>query len=150
MFNGWKDSSSLVVQNNKNRNENFLSVKAQRISSNVSPFAGISIVNRSFNKSGLLQLINNKPAQKVKTVGFSYSEITRNFTNAFCSGGSCREDIQTHLGKHLKSIPENIVPSADTTLRGIKELTTSNTTFTSKQYNHYEFNINMKLNALYI
>ena len=42
--------------------------------------------------------------------------------NVFCSGGSCAEDIQTHLGKHLKSIPVNNVPGADTTLRGIKEL----------------------------
>jgi len=139
-----------VVQNHKNRNENFFSVKVQRISSNVSPFAGISFVNQSFNKSGLSQLIDNELGQRVKTVGFSYSEIIRNFTNVFCSGGSCAEDIQTHLGKHLKSIPGNNVPSADTTLRGIKELATSNTTFTSKQCNHYEFNINTKLNALNI
>ncbi len=120
------------MQNNKNRNENFFSGKVQRISSNVSAFARISFVNQSINKSGLSQLIDNKLGQRVKTVGFSYSEIIRNFTNVFCSGGSCAEDIQTHLGKHLKSIPGNNVPSADTTLRGIKELTTSNTTFTSK------------------
>ncbi len=120
------------MQNNKTRNENYFSVKVKKISSNVSPFAGISFFNQSLNKSGLSRLIDNDFGQRVKTVGFSYSEITRNFTNVFCSGGSCGEDIQTHLGKHLKSISENNVPSADTTLRGIKELTTSNTTFTSK------------------
>ncbi len=136
-----------MVQHNKNRNENFFSVKAQRISSNVSPFPGFFFVNESFNKPGLSQLIDNNLGQRVKTVGFSYSEMIRNFMNVFCSGGSCAEDIQTHLRKHLKSIPGNNVPSTDTTLRGTKELTTSNTTFTSKQYNHYEFNINTKLNA---
>ncbi len=81
----------------KNRNENFFSGKAQRISSNVSPFAGISFVNKSFNKYGLIQLIANEVGQRVKTVGFSYSEKIRNFTNVFCSGSSCAEDIQTHL-----------------------------------------------------
>jgi hypothetical protein len=125
-------------------------VKVQKISSNVSPFAGISFVNQSFNKSGLSQLIDNELGQRVKSFGFSYSEIIRNLTNVFCSGGSCAEDIQTHLGKHLKSIPGNNVPSADTTLRGIKELGTSNTTFISKQNNNYEFNINTKLNTLNI
>ncbi len=125
-------------------------MKVQQISSNVSPFAGISFVNQSFNKSGLSQLIDNELGQRVKSFGFSYSEIIRNLTNVFCSGGSCAEDIQTHLGKHLKSIPGNNVPSADTTLRGIKELCTSNTTFISKQNNNYEFNINTKLNTLNI
>ncbi len=116
MFNGWKDSSILVVQNNKNTNENFFSVKIQRISFNVSPFTGISLVNQSFNKSALSQLRDNERVQRVKTVGFSYSEIVRNFTNVLCSGGSCAEDIQTHLGKHLKSLPGNNVPSADTSI----------------------------------
>ncbi len=50
----------------------------------------------------------------------------------------------------MKSISGNNVPSADTTLRGIKELSTSNTTFAPKQSNHYEFNINTKRNALNI
>jgi hypothetical protein len=125
-------------------------VKVQKFSSNVSPFAGISFVNQSYNNCGLAQLIDNELGQRVKAVGFSYSEIIRNLTNVFCSGGSCAEDIQTHLGKHLKSIPGNNVPSADTTLRGIKELGTSNTTFISKQNNNYEFNINTKLNTLNI
>ncbi len=113
-----------MVQNNKHRNENFFRVKVQRISSNVSPLARISFVNHSFNKSGLSQLIDNTPGQRVKTVRFSYSEIIKYFTNVFCRGGSCAEDIQTHLGKHLNSILGNNVPSADTRLRGIKELTT--------------------------
>ena len=68
----------------------------------------------------------------------------------FLSGGDCAEDIQTHLGKHLKSIPGNHVPSADTILRGIKELATQNTSFTSNQGKTYDFNINTKLNLLNI
>jgi hypothetical protein len=125
-------------------------MKVQKISSNVSSFAGISFVNNSFNETGISQLIDNELGTRVKTVGFSYSDIIRNQFNIFFSGGDCAEDIQTHLGKHLKSIPGNHVPSADTILRGIKELSTQNTSFTSNQGKTYDFNINTKLNLLNI
>jgi hypothetical protein len=125
-------------------------VKLQKISSNVSPFAGISFVNNSFNECGFSQLIDNELGARVKTIGFSYSDIIRNLINVFFSGGSCTEDIQRHLGQHLKSIPGNKVPSADTILPGIKELATKNTVLTSKQEKMYEFNINKKLNTLII
>ncbi len=125
-------------------------MKLQKISTNISPFAGISFVNSEFNKVGLTQLIDNELGARVKTFGFSYSDIIRNVTNIFCSGGDCAEDIQGPLGKHLKSIPGNAVPSADTILRGVKELATANKTLTSKQNKAYEFNINTKLNTLNI
>jgi hypothetical protein len=125
-------------------------MKVQKISSNLSPFAGISFVNNSLNTTGISQLIDNELGARVKTVGFSYSDIIKTQFNIFLSGGDCAEDIQTHLGKHLKSIPGNHVPSADTILRGIKELSTQNTSFTSNQGKTYDFNINTKLNLLNI
>ncbi len=68
----------------------------------------------------------------------------------FLSGGDCAEDIQSHLGAHLKSIPGNQVPSADTVLRAIKELALPNTTYISNTGITYEFNVNLKLNKLNI
>lgn len=125
-------------------------MKVQKISTNVSPFAGISFVNNSFNETGMSQLIDKELGARVKTIGFSYSDIIKTQFNIFYSGGDCAEDIQTHLGKHLKSIPGNHVPSADTILRGIKELSTQNTSFTSNQGKTYDFNINKQLNLLNI
>ncbi len=125
-------------------------MKVQKISTNVSPFSGISFVNGAFDKIGMSQLIDNELGDRVKTVGFSYSDIIKNLCNVFYCGGDCAEDIQTHLGKHLKSIPGNHVPSADTILRGVKEIATDNSTFISKQGNTYDFNINTKLNKLNI
>lgn len=125
-------------------------MKVQKIVSDVSPFSGISFVNNEFNNVGMTQLIDKELGTRVKLVGFSYSDIIRNLTNVFFSGGSCAEDIQTHLRKHLISIPGNHVPSADTILRGIKELATNNSNFTSKQGISYKFNINVKLNDLNI
>lgn len=96
------------------------------------------------------ELIDKELGTRVKTVGYSYSSILRNWSNVFCSGGDCAEDIQGPLGKQLKSIPGNAVPSADTLLRGLKELATDNSPFTSKQNKEYSFNINNKLNNLNI
>ena len=116
----------------------------------MSPFSGISFINGAFDKIGMSQLIDNELGARVKTVGFSYSDIIKNLCNVFYCGGDCAEDIQTHLGKHLKSIPGNHVPSADTILRGVKEIATDNSTFISKQENRYDFNINTRLNKLNI
>lgn len=125
-------------------------MKLQKKSTNISPFAGISFINSEFNKSGMSQLIDKELGLRVKTTGYRYSDIIKNLCNVFYSGGNCAEDIQSHLGNHLKSIPDNRVPSADTILRGIKELSTTNSVFTSKQDISYNFNINSNLNSLNI
>ncbi|MBT3750426.1 MAG: IS1380 family transposase [Bacteroidetes bacterium] len=120
----------------------------QKLNNSVSPFAGISFANNSFNKSGISQLIDNELGRRVKTIGFDYSEILRNLSNVFLSGGGVIEDISTHLGEHLKMIPGNNVPSPDTVLRAIKELSTENTSFKSNSGIDYNFNINPRLNKL--
>jgi len=123
-------------------------MKVQKLNATISPFAGISFVNDSFNKAGMNQLIDSELGNRVKLFGYQYSDIIRNLVNVFLSGGDCIEDIGTHLGEDLKSIPNNKVPSPDTSLRGIKELTTVNSVYTSKNDISYDFNINMSLNRL--
>ena len=125
-------------------------VKVQKYMNSVSPFSGISFVNESFNKVGLSQLIDSELGKRVKYTGYSYSEIIRNLTNVFLSGGGVIEDVGTHLGQHLKEIPNNNVPSPDTIQRGLKELSTENTVYQSKSGMSYNFNINKKLNLLNI
>ena len=48
----------------------------------------------------------------------------------FC-GGSCMEDVTTHLIYHLSLHPTLRTCSADTILRAIKELTQDNISYTS-------------------
>ncbi len=125
-------------------------MKIQNFKTTVNPFSGNSLVNHHFNKSGMSQLIDNELGNRVKYIGYQYSEIFRNLTNVFLSGGDAIEDINTHFREHLKSIPGNNVPSADTVLRAFKELTTKNTVYTSDNGLSYNFNINEKLNRLNI
>ena len=68
----------------------------------------------------------------------------------FC-GGSCIEDVSTHLIRHLSSHPKIRTCSADTILRAIKELTTSNITYTSPaSRKSYDFNTADKMNELLV
>ena len=125
-------------------------MKIRNYKTSVNPFSGNSLVNHHFNKSGMSQLINNELGMRVKYTGYQYSEIFRNLSNIYLSGGDVIEDINTHFGEYLKSIPGNNVPSADTILRAFKELTTENTVYTSDSGLSYNFNRNNKLNRLNI
>lgn len=125
-------------------------MKIQKNSSPVSPFSGIAFVNNEFDKSGLGQLIDKELGKRQSTKGYTYSNVIKNLSNVFYCGGDCAEDIQTHVGNDLKSIPGNIVSSADTVLRVVKELATDNSEFVSQQGKLYNFNINKNLNALNI
>ncbi|MEA1874421.1 MAG: IS1380 family transposase [Bacteroidota bacterium] len=125
-------------------------MKIQNFKTAVNPFSGNSLVNYHFNKLGMSQLIDNELGTRVKYVGYQYNEIFRNLTNVFLSGGDAIEDVNSHFREHLKSIPDNNVPSADTVLRSFKELSTDNTIYTSDSGLQYNFNINNKLNRLNI
>ncbi|MCK5906552.1 MAG: IS1380 family transposase, partial [Flavobacteriales bacterium] len=125
-------------------------MKVIKSNKTISPFAGISFVNEEFSKSGISTLIDEVLGSRVKTFGFKYSDIIKNLTNVFMSGGDVIEDLNTHFGEHLKNIPDNKVPSPTTVIRGINELTVENTVFTSKSNISYNFNINTKLNRLNI
>ena len=65
----------------------------------------------------------------------------------FC-GGSCIEDVTTHLMYHLSLHPTLRTCSADPILRAIKELPQENISYTSVTGKTYDFNTADKLNTL--
>ncbi len=67
----------------------------------------------------------------------------------FC-GGSCIEDVTTHLKNHLSLHPTLRTCSSDTILRAIVELTEDNTTYTSATDNSYDFNTADTMNTLLV
>jgi len=124
--------------------------KIQNLGQKITPFGGISFVNSEFDKCGLGQLIDTELGARGKKSTYSYSDIFRNWFNLFLCGGECAEDIQVHLRDSLEQIPDNEVPSADTMLRGIKELAVDNTQVVSTSGKSYNFNINENMNELNI
>jgi hypothetical protein len=127
-----------------------MGIKVEKKSQSITPFAGISFVNEAFNQCGLGHLIDSELGVRTLS-GYQYSEIIRNIFHIFFCGGGCMEDITAHLRSALEEIPGNKVPSADTLLRGIKELATDNTeVVVPSSGKSYSFNINTKMNRLNI
>ena len=124
--------------------------KIQKISKEVTPFAGIFFVHEEFNRSGINKLIDKQLGKRISTKDYSYSNLFGNFFNLMLSGGECAEDIQHHFRATLEQIPCNKVASADTFLRCFSELATENTIVVSSGKKEYQFNINKKLNDLNI
>ena len=94
------------------------------------------------------QLIDQHLGKRVLYAGFDYSHILLNQLAVYFTGGDCTEDINEHLGAHLKQVKGMQVCSADTILRGIKELSTPTRTLISKTGVAHQFNINLPLNTL--
>ena len=116
----------------------------------INPFGGLNFCIDLLNKSGIPNLIDSHLGKRVKLVGFDYSEIMLNQLSVYLTGGDCAEDINEHLRDHLKKVKGLSVCSADTLLRGIKELSTPTKIVTSKSDIEHEFNINLRLNELLI
>ena len=125
-------------------------MKITQSNENITPFGGFNFCHELFNQTSLPQLIDQQLGQRVTSFGFSYSEILTNHMAIFLNGGDCTEDINVHLRENLKQIRGMAVCSADTILRGIKELATPSTDYLSDNGIIHQFNINPKLNTLLV
>ena len=75
MFCRQKKITYISVTKQNNIGSNFFGMKLQKISTSVSPFAGISFVHNEFVKSEMSELIDNELGFSVKTVGYLCSDI---------------------------------------------------------------------------
>lgn len=99
----------------------------------------------------LSNVIDSTLGLRTITCGYQYSEIFRSLMCVFFCGGSCIEDVSTHLMSHLASHPKLKTCSSDTILRAIKELTVCNTTYTSPvSGKSYDFNTADTMNELLV
>jgi len=128
----------------------FPMAKIEKVSKNITPFGGVSIVHEMFKRYGLFKLIENELGARVSTCGYTYGTIFRTWFNIFISGGNCAEDVEEHLRDTLTAIPGNKVSRADTLLRCLDELSVAHTPHTSDSGITYNFNINKKMNTLMI
>jgi hypothetical protein len=96
------------------------------------------------------QTIDSTLGMRCKWYGYQYSEILRFLVCVYLCGGSCVEDVKTHLMRHLSLHPSLRTCSADIILRAIEELTCENTTYQSASGGAYDFNIADKMNSLLV
>ena len=99
--------------------------------------------------SMLSPVIDSTLGQRCSSIfGYQFSEIVRSLMSVYFCGGSCIEDVTTHLMYHLSLHPTFRTCSADTILRAIKELTQDNISYTSDTGKTYDFNTADTLNSL--
>ena len=123
--------------------------KIQKKSEKLTPFGGIFSIMEQFDTL-LVQTIDSTLGLRCTLFGYQYSEILRSLMCVYLCGGSCIEDISTHLMKHLSLHPTLRTCSADTILRAIGELTCKNITYKSASGKSYDFNTADKMNCLLI
>ena len=100
-------------------------------SEKLSPFGGIFPIMEQFD-SKLSSVIDSTLGMRCRLYGYQYSEIIRSLMSVYFCGGSCIEDVTTHLMYHLSLHPTLRTCSADTILRAIKELTQDNISYTGQ------------------
>ena len=122
--------------------------KVQIKSEKLTPFGGIFSIMEQFD-SMLSPVIDSTLGQRCSSIiGYQFSEIIRSLMSVYFCGGSCVEDVTSHLMRHLSYHPTLRTCSSDTILRAIKELTQENISYTSDQGKTYDFNTADKLNTL--
>ena len=116
-------------------------------SEELTPFGGIFSIMEQFDAK-LSSVIDSTLGLRCRLYGYQYSEIIRSLMSVYFCGGSCIEDVTTHLMPHLSLHPTLRTCSADTILRSIKELTQDNISYTSDTGKTYDFNTADNLNML--
>ena len=123
--------------------------KIQIKSEKLTPFGGIFSIMEQFDAL-LAQTIDSTLGLRCTMFGYQYSEILRSLMCVYLCGGSCIEDVTTHLMKHLSLHPTLRTCSADTILRAIEELTCKNITYKSASGKSYDFNTADKMTCLLV
>jgi hypothetical protein len=118
--------------------------------SNVTPFGGIHLIHEQLFAHGAIDFIDNQLGARVKTMGFNYSDIllSRIYT-AFC-GGNATEDVNYVRDNTLKQLKGIAIPSADTILRGDKELSVPCGLIETTSGKSNKINVNSKMNEFLV
>ena len=123
--------------------------KVQIKSEKITPFGGIFHVRELFSRF-VGPIIDKVLGLRCTSYGYQYSEIAGSLASVYFCGGDCVEDVTRHLMPHLSLHPTLRTCSSDTILRGISELATANTTYTSDTGKSYDFNTAYNLNSLLV
>ena len=122
-----------------------INIKSEKIT----PFGGIFQVREQFSRY-VGPVIDEVLGLRCASFGYQYSEIVGSLSSVYFCGGDCVEDVTSHLMPHLSLHPTLRTCSSDTILRGVSELATANTAYTSDTGRSYDFNTATKLNRLLV
>lgn len=117
----------------------------------ISAFGGMNFVLEYLKSSSICSVFNDNLPQLSKQCKYTWSDIVTSLLSIYMCGGDCIEDLQTHLKSHFANNPFINLPSPDTVLRRLSELSTDSQTCRTKRGNiDHIYNTNPELEQLNI
>ena len=92
----------------------------------ISAFGGINFVFKYLEEGNLDELFDKHFPQLANQSVYSWKDIIYSILSIYLCGGDCIEDLQLHLKTHFAKNPFVNLPSSDTVLKRLKELSDNN------------------------
>ena len=120
-------------------------------SKTISAFGGMNFVLEYLQKNKYGDLFNSHFPSLKNQSKYTWSDIIYSLLSIYLCGGDCIEDLQTHLKEHFHNNPFVNIPSPDTVLRRLTQLSENNKECHTKRglVNH-PYNTNSTLEQLNI
>jgi hypothetical protein len=120
-------------------------------SNTISAFGGINFVFEYLEKGNYQSLFDKYLPKFAHQSTYTWKDVIYSILSIYLCGGECIEDLQTHLQSHFQMNPFINLPSSDTVLRRLKEVSEdSNQCHTKRGSVEHTYNTNSKLEELNI
>jgi len=120
-------------------------------SNSISAFGGINFVFKYLQETKVSDLFNQYLPNLAGQSFYNWQDIIYSLLSIYLCGGACIEDLQTHLKPHFEKNPYIHLPSSDTVLKRLKELSEDNNqTRTKRGVVEHSYNKNSRLEKLNI
>lgn len=117
----------------------------------ISAFGGINFVYDYLKKYNFESIYNNLLPTLKEQCKYTWDDIINSLLSIYMCGGDCIEDLQTHLRGHFTNNPFINMPSPDTVLKRLAELSEDNQTCRTKRGEvDHAYNSNQVLGKLNI
>ncbi len=120
-------------------------------SNSISAFGGINFVLEHLENNRIGDLFNQQLPALANQSTYTWKDIMYSILSIYLCGGEYIEDLQTHLRSHFSDNPFVKLPSSDTVLKRLKELSKDNHVCQTKRGTiEHSYNINYLLGKLNI
>lgn len=117
----------------------------------ISAFGGMNFVLEYLKSRSISEVFSDNLPQLSEQSKYTWNDIVGSLLSIYICGGDCIEDLQTHLKDHFANNPFISLPSPDTVLRRLSELSTNSQSCRTKRGNiDHIYNTNPKLEQLNI
>lgn len=123
--------------------------KVRIIKDNSKRFGGLQVMMQSDDWMGLLSFVDRELGKRTRdNSGFRYSDVLNALFGSVLAGSSAIEDVNKLREELYNPDSGRAVPSADTVLRTLSQLSVKNEEVRSERGHRFQFNRNTALNRL--